>query len=488
MPPAVMPTTDVSGVFVDNARRAGAGGRLPLIDPSTGEEFAAVDCGSVVDVSLAVSAARAAAGAWAASAPLERARLCARIGRLILDRADSLVEIGVHDAGLPRSLARRDVEAAARYFEFYAGVPDKLHGESIPLGDGVADFTVREPWGVCAIVLPFNFPFQLTARDLAAALCTGNTSVLKPPEQAPLAALAITELCAEAGAPAGVVNAVTGLGAETGEALVRHPDVDHITFTGSVPTARRVLEAAAQGIKPSTIELGGKSPHVVFADAPFAKAIAAIVNTTFRTAGQACSAGTRVLVERGAHDEVVSALVAAVSALRVGAADDDPDVGPLISTTQRDRVLDALAAARSDGGEILTGGAKPAEGSVPSGGFYVEPTVIAATASAAVSREEIFGPVVAVTPFDAEEEAVALANGTDYGLVAGIWTAQLGRAHRLASSIQAGQIFVNSYGVGGGVELPFGGYRRSGFGRIKGIAGALEYTQLKNVCIDFGAA
>jgi acyl-CoA reductase-like NAD-dependent aldehyde dehydrogenase len=487
MSQATLSPTDTTGLFLDNARRAGGGSSLALVDPSTGEEFARLASATAADVETALASAHTAFGTWKGTSPVERGRFCARVATLLLERAESLAAISVQDAGLPRTLALRDIEAAARYFEFYSGVPDKLHGESIPVGADGVDFTIREPWGVCAIILPFNFPMQLAARDLAAAICVGNTVVLKPPEQAPLAALALAELCAEAGAPAGVVNAVTGLGAEAGEALVRHDGVAHITFTGSVPTARRVLAAAAEGIKPTTIELGGKSPHIVFANADHERAIAAIVATTYRTAGQACSAGTRVLVERSAQEAFVDALGAAVAALRVGPAETDPDVGPLISEKQRDSVVASLANGIEKGARVITGGGPPPAGSVPAGGFYVAPTLIADVESGSpLAQEEVFGPVVAVTSFDDEHEAAELANGTGFGLVAGVWTSDVGTAHRLARVIDAGQIFVNSYGVGGGVELPFGGYKRSGFGRIKGIAGALEYTQIKNVYVAHG--
>jgi aldehyde dehydrogenase (NAD+) len=484
---ATLSSIEATGLFLDNVRRAGSGSRLILVDPSTGEPFAELAAATAGDVDLAVKSARNALATWSDMPPVERSRVCGRVAAILAERAEALAEITIRDAGLPRTLALRDVEAAARYFEFYAGVPDKLHGETIPVGSEAVDFTLREPWGVCAIILPFNFPMQLAARDLAAALCVGNTVVLKPPEQAPLAALALAEICAEAGAPPGTVNAVTGLGPEAGEALVRHGEVAHITFTGSVPTARRVLAAAAEGVKPTTIELGGKSPHLVFADADQARAIAAIVATTYRTAGQACSAGTRVLVERSAQSYFVDALGAAVAALRVGPAADDPDVGPLISSHQRDSVLSSIAAGVANGARIVTGGGPPAAGTVPDGGFFVAPTLVDdVEPTSPMAQEEIFGPVVTVTSFDDEAGALALANGTDFGLVAGVWTSDVGRAHRLARRIEAGQVFINSYGVGGGVELPFGGYKRSGFGRIKGMAGALEYTQVKNVCVVYG--
>ena len=373
------------------------------------------------------------------------------------------------------------METAARYFEYYAGLADKLHGETIPLGDGVLDYTLREPWGVCGIILPFNFPLQVTARDVAPALAVGNAVVLKPAEQAPLSVLALVERCWSAGLPAGVLDVVVGDGM-VGDALVRHPLVDHVTFTGSQMTGRRVMAACAETLKASTIELGGKSPHVLFEDGSIGGAVAAIVGTTFRTAGQACSAGTRLLVYRGIHDAALQAVVDAVGELRVGRAGDDPDVGPLASAKQRDAVFAGIAAGIDEGARTAVGGGAPAG---LDGGYFVEPTVLDGVASdATAAREEFFGPVLSVLTFDSDDEAIELANATEYGLVAGVWTRDVSRAHRVARALKAGQVFVNTYGVGGGVELPFGGYKRSGVGRVKGVAGALEYTQIKNVCVQ----
>jgi acyl-CoA reductase-like NAD-dependent aldehyde dehydrogenase len=468
-------------VFCGNRSREGRGEELTVRDPSTGEVIAELASGAASDVDeVVLSAAAAVNDDWARWTPAERGRLCLRIAAALRRESDALTELVVHDAGLPVSMARSDVETAARYFEYYGGLADKRQGDTIPLGPDYLDYTRREPWGVCAIVLPFNVPTQMAARSLAPALIGGNTVVIKPAEQAPFAPLALLAICAEAGAPSGVVNAVVG-GGTTGASLVGHDRVDHITFTGSLATGRRIMATAAETMTPLVLELGGKSPQIVFADGDLERAAVAIVGSALRTAGQVCSAGTRVLVERPVYDELAGRLVALASSLQVGSAESDPDVGPVISADQRERILRAVDAGVEQGATLLAGGrATVMDGA---GGYFVAPTLLQADPDSSVMREEVFGPVLALMPFSGEGEAVRLVNDSDYGLVAGVWTKDLGRAHRVAHSVKAGQVFVNCYGVGGGVELPFGGYKRSGFGRLKGIAGADEYTQLKNVCV-----
>jgi aldehyde dehydrogenase (NAD+) len=461
--------------------RAGSGSPLDVYDPSTGEVINHLIAAGASDLDTVVDEALAAfAGPWSTWTPAERGAALHRVAALITERSNQLRDLVILDAGLPSRMASGDVLAATRYFEFYAGLAGKLHGDSIPLGPGFVDYTVREPWGVCGVVLPFNVPLQMAARSIAAALVSGNVVVLKPAEQAPFAALALAQLCRDAGIPQGVVTAVVGTGADIGDPLVRHSGIDHVTFTGSLATGKNIMRAAADGMKPVLLELGGKSPQIVFDDADLEAAIPSIVGSALRTAGQACSAGTRILVQRSGYDEAIARLGEASAALSLGAAGDDPDVGPVISERQRSIIEAAILASIESGAERVG----ERNGDVPPGGYYVAPTVLAASGPHVTSaREEIFGPVLTVLPFNDEDDAVNQANDSEFGLVAGVWTNHIGRAHRMAARVKAGQVFINNYGVGGGVELPFGGYKRSGFGRLKGVAGALEYTQLKNVCV-----
>jgi aldehyde dehydrogenase (NAD+) len=457
------------------------GGEFDVLDPSTGERLAAVPAGGAGDVDRAVAAARATFEDWRRVAPAERGRACNRIALALRAEVDGLAELGSRDGGLPLPAVARDVEAAARYFEYYGGLADKIGGEVVPLGEGYLDYTKRQPWGVCAVVVPYNSPFQILARSAAPALATGNVVVAKAAPQAPLGPLALTRVAEAAGLPAGALNVVTGFG-EVGAALVGHPGVDRVTFTGSEATGKLVLAAANENFTPVTLELGGKSPQVVFADADLEDAAATIVDSLVWSAGQVCSAGTRVLVERSVRAGVVEAIVERMRATRVGRAVEGPQMGPVIDAAQRDKVMAAIDGGRASGAALLTGGGVPS-GTDP-GGFYVEPTVFdEADPSSALVQEEIFGPVLSTQSFADEAEAIALANGTRFGLMASIWTGDVSRAHRVADRLDCGQVFVNTYSAGTGIEIPFGGFKRSGVGREKGLAGFLEYTQIKNVCV-----
>ncbi|MBY6090417.1 aldehyde dehydrogenase family protein [Maritimibacter alkaliphilus] len=459
------------------------GGTLPLYDPSTGAEIGAIARGTAQDIDAAVAAAEAAhRGAWGQTPAFERGRLLMKLGQMVLEKADVLAAIEAADVGKPLKQARADAVALARYLEFYGGAADKLHGQTIPFLDGYTVYTLREPHGVTGHIVPWNYPMQIIGRSIGAALATGNACVLKPAEDACLTALAFADLALQAGLPAGALNVVPGLGAEAGAALTGHPGIHHISFTGSVGTGIAVQKAAADNVIPVTLELGGKSPQVVFADADLDAALPFLVNAGIQNCGQTCSASSRILVERSRYDEVVARMAERYDALRVGRAVDDLDVGPLISAKQKGIVSGFMG----HGADLEVAG-QAKLGDLPDGGYYVAPTLFAgATGAHRLAQEEIFGPVQVVIPFEGEEEAVAIANGTDYGLVASVWTDSGARQMRLAKAIRAGQVFINNYGAAGGVELPFGGTGKSGHGREKGFEALYAFTSLKTVAAYHG--
>ncbi|WP_333825373.1 aldehyde dehydrogenase family protein [Pinisolibacter sp.] len=485
--PASSEITPWFGIVDGERREAIDGERLDVVAPSDGTVFASIPRGRAADVDAAVASARAAfaAGPWAKLSAMERGRLLTKLAGVVTAHTEELAELESRDTGKPISQGRADATALARYFEFYGGAADKLMGETIPISTGYTAMTLREPLGVVASIVPWNYPAQILGRVAGASLAAGNTLVVKPAEDACLSVIRVAELALEAGFPAGVFNVVTGLGAEAGAALAGHRDIDHVTFTGSPEVGTLVQQAAAVNHVGCTLELGGKSPQVVFADADLEAALPVLVKAIIQNGGQTCSAGSRILVERPIFDEVVARLGERFSRLVAGPHDADLDLGPLVSAKQRTRVAARVAAAEAQGIPVVGRGTIAAN--APAGGFYQEAVVFAPVPrAAAIWHEEVFGPVLCVTPFDDEAEAIELANATPYGLVAGVWTADGARQMRLARAIRAGQVFVNGYGAGGGVELPFGGFKRSGHGREKGFEALLEFTATKTVVLTHG--
>ena len=473
--------------FIGNAWVRSADGRtLPVVDPATGEVFAEIARGGAADIDAAVRAARAAfEGPWGALAPAERGRLLMRLSQLISVESERLAGIESRDVGKPLAQSRRDIAATARYFEFYAGACDKIAGEVLPYPAEYTVMTMRVPFGVTGHIVPWNYPSQIFGRSVGASLAAGNTCVLKPPEDASLALLEIAHLATEAGLPPGALNVVTGLGNEAGAALSDHPGIDHISFTGSPVTGTAVAKAAADHHCPVTLELGGKSPQIVFADADLEAAVPVIVNAIGQNAGQTCSAGSRLLVERSIYEDVLARVAGKFKALECGPGDRDYPVGPLVNARQHARVSALIGRAEADGLRFVARGTVAP--SAPKGGFYHAPILLADVPPMhPLAQEEIFGPVLVAMPFDTEAEAIALANATPYGLVAGVWTQNGGRQMRLARALHTGQVFINDYGAGGGVELPFGGVKKSGHGREKGLAGLLSFTTLKTIAIKHG--
>lgn len=472
--------------FIDGAELA-SDSVFNSVDPATGEVIAKVSRSSVADVDRAVAAARAATqGVWRAMGARERGLVLRRLASLIERDAARLAELESRDVGKPLAQAKADVAVAARYFDFYGSVVGAFHGETLPSADDLTVYTRREPFGVTAHITPWNYPLQISARTLAPALAAGNCAVHKPAEDTPITAIEVARLAREAGMPDGVLNVVQGPG-DVGAALAGHAGIDHVSFTGSVATGRLVAAAAATNVIPSTLELGGKSPNIVFNDADLELAIPTVVNSIIQNAGQTCVAGARLLVQSGVHGTVVTEIVRRFEALTIGRGLDDPDLGPLVNRRQQQQVATLVAGARGSA-KLLTGGETPTEGDLAAGSFYLPTLFDEVAPDSPIAQDEVFGPVLVVTPFHEDTEALRYANGTDYGLVAAVWTNDLNRANRFARDLHSGQVFVNTYGAGGGVELPFGGVKRSGHGREKGFEALAGYTQSKTVAIRFSGS
>ncbi len=473
--------------FIDNRwLETSTGATLPVIDPSDGAPFAAIARGDAADIDAAVIAARAAFnGSWGALAPADKGRMLGTLARAITAHAEDLAALEARDCGKPRKQARADVAACARYFEFYGGAADKIHGATIPFPQEFSVLTWREPHGVTGHIIPWNYPLQIFGRSVAAALAAGNACVIKPAEDACLSLLRLAELGRDVGLPAGALNIVTGLGREAGAALAAHAGIDHLSFTGSPATGAWVAQEAAKRHCPVTLELGGKGPQIVFGDADLDAALPVLVNAIVQNAGQTCSAGSRLLVERSRYEETLDKLGQRFGALQVGPALADLDCGPLIRASQLERVNGFLAQAARDGASTVAVGHVVAD--APPGGYYVAPRLLRnVSAESRIACEEVFGPILVAMPFADEADAVRLANATAYGLVAGIWTRDGARQLRMARAIRSGQVFVNSYGAGGGVELPFGGVKHSGYGREKGFEALYGFTTLKTVVLRHG--
>ena len=456
---------------------------LAVDDPATGVVVADVVESSADQVADAVRSAHEAQLAWMRLDPAERGRKLLAVAAAIRAEAELLALLETIDSGKPLSQARADIAGSARYFEYYAGLTDKLQGDTLPQPPGTFAYTVREPLGVIAHITPWNAPLTQLARGVAPSLAAGNSVVAKPSELTPLTSVYTARLMVAAGLPAGLCNVVLGRGDPTGAELVEHDLVRHITFTGSVATGRSVGAVAARRIIGVNLELGGKSPTIVCADADLEAAARAGALAVVRNSGQSCFATTRLLVDRRVRDQFVQLLSDRMSGLSVGHGLDEPDVGPLISEPQFQRVMGFIDSARTNGAEVVTGGQR-AEGATGAGGHFVTPTLLQGVRNdMPVARQEIFGPVQSVLEFDDLDEAVTIANDTEYGLSAGVFTRDVATAHRIAASLQDGQVQVNRY-TGAGVEVPFGGYKNSGLGREKGVDALHHYTQVKAVIMD----
>ena len=473
--------TEVLSARIGVDEVSGSGRSQDVLDPATGEIIATFPDASASLVDHAIASAQLAGTSWGVGDGPTRADALLRLANLIRRDIEAVAELESLDSGKPLSQARGDVMTAARYFEFYAGVADKIYGESMEQSTGFA-YTRREPFGVVGIITPWNSPISQMARSVAPALAAGNTVVVKPSELTPLSSLVVARLALEAGLPPGTCNVVPGTGAAAGAALVRHPAVGFISFTGSVDTGRAIARSAADRIVGTSLELGGKSATLVLPDADLVAAAHAGVAAVVRNAGQSCFATTRLVVHRSVHDQLVELMTASFAGLSVGPGLDSPDLGPLVSAGQRERSAGFVERAVAAGAAV----ANDVSIAIPDRGFFFPPHLMTGVDNdMELARCEVFGPVQSVIAVDDDDEAIAVANDSDYGLAAGIFTSSLTKAHAYAHRLHAGQVQVNRYPAGG-VDTPFGGYKRSGLGREKGVEALRHYTQLKTVIIDLG--
>lgn len=466
----------INGQFVEPL----SGEYTESINPADQSVVTRVARGNEADLEAAINAAEAAQQEWADMRPLERGKILISVGREMEKHLPAFAKAESDEMGMPIPFAMSVLQGAANYYQYYGGLAPSIQGDHIDVGPNQHSYTIHDPYGVVGVITPWNVPLNQSARSIAPALASGNCVVHKPAESTSLTALMFSEIAEKAGLPAGVLNVLTGSGRKIGMAMARHEKIGKIAFTGSQAVGEQIGAIAGERIIPVTLELGGKSPDIIFEDADLSEAIPSVVSAFVANSGQICTAGTRVLIQRSIYDKVSAMIKGAVENLPLGVDKPFPTLGPIANESQYNTVLNYFEVAKQDGAKLVTGGEK-ATGEGLDQGFYIKPTVYAdVNNNMRIAREEIFGPVGVLIPFDTDEEAIAIANDSDFGLAAGVWTQNLSRAHRVARKIESGQVFVNYY-MEGGCEHPLGGYKKSGIGREKGIVALKAYTQLKNI-------